>query len=601
MKTKKPNFRVKHPYQNLINSICMGLILLLSSILSVFLINSNTPGVGFVDAYGGNGSEERPYLIYNLDDLKNVSVYSKRSMVAGYGNSRRNFKLMADIDAADINGVVDNQFNGTFDGNNKTITSSMQVFNTIEKGSTVKNLNIVTKQKDSLFDPFSEFSQAVYQNNLLYDDLIDEISDHDVKIQYGLDSIAANNTIYIAYYYAEGISHEIQVAETKLETETDGVQLIKLKNKIEKQKSYIEKMSLALEYFSIEDFEQYTANYTIPVDVEVDSYVESDNFNNSNDENKNTTSNGNDIITLENGIKISVDNNASTIFDATNIPSLTIANYGTIENVKNSAYEFNESVSEIFYGRGGIVRFNSENGIIRNVHNLNGIYYAATNNPIGGIVDYNKGSIDQCSNSAELIGGIGFTYFGNYANSITADQTYNIYAQSGGSAGGIIGSGGGDITNCYNTGAITGGQAGGGFYYGGKGGDAGGLAGYYNSGTISTSYHYNANILGGGGGAGLRQEWVGSAGYGGRNGKSKSKNNCLHHRGEGGGGGGVGELVKLCASVAFDPLECTVIFLIELVEFLDELEILDGAGSLSPAVFLPRFCPSLIYSIRYIL
>ena len=89
MKTKKPNFRVKHPYQNLINSICMGLILLLSSILSVFVINSNTPGVGFVDAYGGNGSEERPYLIYNLDDLKNVSVYSKRSMVAGYGNSRR--------------------------------------------------------------------------------------------------------------------------------------------------------------------------------------------------------------------------------------------------------------------------------------------------------------------------------------------------------------------------------------------------------------------------------------------------------------------------------------------------------------------------------
>ena len=59
----------------------------------------------------------------------------------------------------------------------------------------------------------------------------------------------------------------------------------------------------------------------------------------------------------------------------------------------------------------------------------------------------------------------------------------------------------------------------------------------------------------------------------------------------GGGGGGVGELVKLCASVAFDPLECNVIFLIELVEFLDELEILDGAGLFLPTVFLPGGSP----------
>ena len=93
MKTKRPNFRVKHPYQNLINSMLMGILLLLSSVLSVFLIKPISNSIGFVDAYGGNGTEERPYLIYNLDDLKNVSYYSKRTMVAGYGSSRRNFKI----------------------------------------------------------------------------------------------------------------------------------------------------------------------------------------------------------------------------------------------------------------------------------------------------------------------------------------------------------------------------------------------------------------------------------------------------------------------------------------------------------------------------
>ena len=51
MRNKKPNFRVKHPYQNLINSIFMGLVLLLSSILSVFLIKpdriSNVQGATY--------------------------------------------------------------------------------------------------------------------------------------------------------------------------------------------------------------------------------------------------------------------------------------------------------------------------------------------------------------------------------------------------------------------------------------------------------------------------------------------------------------------------------------------------------------------------
>ena len=140
MRNKKPNFRVKHPYQNLINSIFMGLILLLSSILSVFLIKPNTNSIGFVDAYGGNGTEERPYLIYNLNDLKNVNTFSTRAKVASL--SPRHFKLMADVDATSLNNVVSKEFQGIFDGNDKNLKVEYNLFNEIEEGSTIQNLNI---------------------------------------------------------------------------------------------------------------------------------------------------------------------------------------------------------------------------------------------------------------------------------------------------------------------------------------------------------------------------------------------------------------------------------------------------------------------------
>ncbi|MBQ2864446.1 MAG: hypothetical protein IJE91_03150, partial [Clostridia bacterium] len=139
MRNKKPNFRVKHPYQNLINSIVMGLVLLLSAVLSVFVISGNKGTISFVDAYGGNGTEANPYLIYNCDDLENVSFYSRRSRVAGYGVDRRHFKIMADIDATRLNDVVEENFDGILHGNDKKVKTSEQLFKTISKDSRVEN------------------------------------------------------------------------------------------------------------------------------------------------------------------------------------------------------------------------------------------------------------------------------------------------------------------------------------------------------------------------------------------------------------------------------------------------------------------------------
>ena len=140
MSKKKPSFRVKHPYQNLINSMLMGMVLLLSSILSVFLIKPELSTISFVDAYGGNGSEERPYLIYNVNDLKNVESFTVRAINAKM--KPRHFKLMADVDATTLNRVVSKNFVGSFDGNNMSIITSEPLFDTIAEQSEISDLYI---------------------------------------------------------------------------------------------------------------------------------------------------------------------------------------------------------------------------------------------------------------------------------------------------------------------------------------------------------------------------------------------------------------------------------------------------------------------------
>lgn len=105
---------------------------------------------------GGDGSEANPYLITNEAELGHI-VYVRNFDEDGYAYNDKSFKLVNDIYmTTDMWTPIGNYFQGTFDGNNKTIYNMKIIathyttensngfdfgfFRTIECG-TVKNLN----------------------------------------------------------------------------------------------------------------------------------------------------------------------------------------------------------------------------------------------------------------------------------------------------------------------------------------------------------------------------------------------------------------------------------------------------------------------------
>lgn len=80
---------------------------------------------------------------------------------------------------------------------------------------------------------------------------------------------------------------------------------------------------------------------------------------------------------------------------------------------------------------------------------------------VGGIVAWNKGTIEHCSSSGTIYGtnAAGGIVGENYSGSIT--RSYNFCTVSSNEAGGIAGINDRSVSNCYNTGAISGSTAGG--------------------------------------------------------------------------------------------------------------------------------------------
>ena len=124
---------------------------------------------------------------------------------------------------------------------------------------------------------------------------------------------------------------------------------------------------------------------------------------------------------------------------------------------------------------GGILGWTRVDSIITNCYNV-GDVIVDSNCPVGGIL------------------GSATTYFMGLSNT-TISNCYNTGSVSGSDdVGGVVGDlYGGDITNCYNTGDIT-----------GKGGDVGGIAGLgnsdvancYNTGSVSGSEEYIGGVVG---------------------------------------------------------------------------------------------------------
>lgn len=99
----------------------------------------------------GSGTENDPYLISTTTDLKTMSSYAYQGIVLNHY-----FKLNNDIDWSEETGAFNSigrrydnyrifSFNGTFDGNNKTIsnlTSENGMFNYVMNGGSIKNLTL---------------------------------------------------------------------------------------------------------------------------------------------------------------------------------------------------------------------------------------------------------------------------------------------------------------------------------------------------------------------------------------------------------------------------------------------------------------------------
>ena len=134
----------------------------------------------------------------------------------------------------------------------------------------------------------------------------------------------------------------------------------------------------------------------------------------------------------------------------------------------------------------GLFGYIGSNGTVKNIGieggEIKGKYY------IGGVTGYNGGTITNCYNTGSISGSENYYRVGGVAaiNNGTITNCYNTgsISGSGGYAvgGGVAGINSGTITNCYNTGSISG---------SGDYADVGGVAGY-NSKTITNCY-YDSN------------------------------------------------------------------------------------------------------------
>ena len=340
MRKKRPNFRVKHPYQNLINSMLLGILLLFTSVFSVMIAKPISLG-DYVDAYGGTGTSSNPYLIYNTTDLKNVNKFATRALLANRGI--RTFKLMADVDATSLNDVVMDDFYGIFEGNNNSITTSMQLFNIIGKNSEVKDLTITLRENDTIFDPASKLSRTIFAQNVLHSNLINEISDIPVDLNVEGYSEVQNNAVFINKFFLGTVKADILSYNETLENDfhtTDEIE--EINQELTRLNFYVKKFENSAKIlnidFSVEEIKEENEEEIVSKNVIL--------FKGENGEIAKSDVGVTELEPLNN--------------QYLNIPILAIANYGLIEGIVAQ----NENNNITLYNYGGLVRFNAPEGRI---------------------------------------------------------------------------------------------------------------------------------------------------------------------------------------------------------------------------------------------
>ena len=132
-----------------------------------------------------------------------------------------------------------------------------------------------------------------------------------------------------------------------------------------------------------------------------------------------------------------------------------------------------------YVGPGGTVKdLNVVEGTVKGVS-------ADGNSSFGGVVGHNAGNVEGCSFSGSVEGGINVGGVVGYnlgtarvTNCYNSGDVTGNNSGGGGSIGGVVGLNGGTVTKCYNTGPVTGVRA-----------STGGVVGFNNSGTVSECYN----------------------------------------------------------------------------------------------------------------
>ena len=192
-----------------------------------------------------------------------------------------------------------------------------------------------------------------------------------------------------------------------------------------------------------------------------------------------------DIVVNKNVLKSDGTLNEGTFKEWTPITGSSNSTYSGIFDGQNhtiSGLYFNQEDS---YDVG---LFGRNNGKIANAGILDSYFYGTSK--VGGVCGNNyTGTITNCYNTGSVsgLGNLGGVSGYNYTGSIT--DCYNIGSVSGseGNVGGVNGWNKGSITNCYNVGSVSGTE-----HY------VGGVNGYNDGGTITNCYNTGSSVSGSG-------------------------------------------------------------------------------------------------------
>lgn len=192
-----------------------------------------------------------------------------------------------------------------------------------------------------------------------------------------------------------------------------------------------------------------------------------------------------DIVVNKNVLKSDGTLNEGTFKEWTPITGSSNSTYSGIFDGQNhtiSGLYFNQEDS---YDVG---LFGRNNGKIANAGILDSYFYGTSK--VGGVCGNNyTGTITNCYNTGSVsgLGNLGGVSGYNYTGSIT--DCYNIGSVSGneGNVGGVNGWNKGTITNCYNVGSVSGTE-----HY------VGGVNGYNDGGTITNCYNTGSSVSGSG-------------------------------------------------------------------------------------------------------